>query len=85
MLSFQRLAFLLATAISLGSTAWATPLASSSQASLVSSLSEPDPSFAVSVELGGVTYVNKVCVLLCSVEKFSLLAWSVVVTDQYCP
>ncbi|EIM83805.1 uncharacterized protein STEHIDRAFT_148606 [Stereum hirsutum FP-91666 SS1] len=59
MLSFQRLAFLLATAISLGSTAWATPLASSSQASLVSSRSEPDPSFAVSVELGGVTYVNK--------------------------
>lgn len=75
MMSFQRLALVLATAITLGAThfygseragvgAWAKPLPSSvevARRSSSSSLSEPDPSFAVSVKLGGTTYVNKVC------------------------
>ena len=40
---------------------WAKPVLSApSRASTTISASEPDPSFAVSVELGGATYVNKV-------------------------
>lgn len=55
--------------------AWAKPFSSSSLAqkrtsvalARSSSLSELDPSFAVSVVLGGTTYVNKVCLLSLSI------------------
>lgn len=49
----------LAAVVTVVGTSGAKPVSRASQTALASG-SEPDPSFAVSVELGGTSYVNKV-------------------------